>query len=359
MSRYTELVGVVRSKLAAKGYGLRRSSIRVDDRSTFLEVSFPSDVFALPLIAIPDVHLGDASGADIFANGRLDAHRKRLFDFLHTAAYAVLSDAYGGQLELVQLGDWYDIWRAYASDLSTASFLRIETPYRAIVELDADIGLKHLIGNHDAVFARGLSQYRSSQPQLFPFGSWLAGGTSVFGIHGHQSDAMKLDDAPDHPTASRIIAIVSSMARASSDVGFWQSIEDAYDKHAFPAAVGRWAKNVFLGVHPDAHEPIEAIGAPAPSDCAWAPHARFAINAAARNLVSIVEKIPRAPLGMAAPPLRALVVGHSHIPRISWVASAAGDPVVVIDVGSWAYGASNVLLAAGDAAGVFDVTFGA
>ncbi len=105
-----------------------------------VEVSFPAPVFGLPLIAIPDVHLGDGTGADIFANGALTAHKKRLYDFLHIAGYDVI-DAYNGNAEVVQLGDWYDIWRAYPGDLDTASYERIESVYRDIVALDADVGL--------------------------------------------------------------------------------------------------------------------------------------------------------------------------------------------------------------------------
>jgi hypothetical protein len=354
LTAYTDLVAVVRAKLASKGYTLQRSTILRDGQPSFLEVTFPGDVFALPLIAIPDVHLADGTGADIFAAGAFAAHSKRLFDFIHLAAYDVMTAAYQGKLELVQLGDWYDIWRAYPDDLSTPSYRRIEEPYKEIIHLDADIGLKHLVGNHDAAFARGLSSYRSSQPELFPFGSWLAGGASVFGLHGHQSDAMSLTDAPDHPLAAKFIAFLSGLARGSHDSSFWQSVEDAADKGTFGDAILTWAKGVFLGVRPDGHAEITAHAAPFPI-ANWGPIAAFSVNGSADKLHEIVAQIAK-PQGAPPAPLRCLVVGHSHIPRVSWVTTAT-DPVVVIDVGSWAYGSSNVLLAAGNAAGVYDVGF--
>jgi hypothetical protein len=55
-------------------------------------------------------------------------------------------------------------------------------------------------------------------------------------------------------------------------------------------------------------------------------------------------------------PLELLVVGHSHKPCVSWIRHPlTGDPVIVVDAGSWVQGAAQILFGAGDRVSVFDI----
>ncbi len=93
----------------------------------------------------------------------------------------------------IQLGDWFDMWRVYGADPNDMTYVSIENAavYHSILDLDAQIGLPHVIGNHDAGFLRSLSGRRSSQPALFRLGFWI--GRNVYAMHGHQTEPPESD----------------------------------------------------------------------------------------------------------------------------------------------------------------------
>src|SRR6185295_210916 len=89
---------------------------------------------------------------------------------------------------LMQLGDWFDVWRSSGHDSASMSYGPIQNApiYGRILDLDAQIGLAHIIGNHDASFLNALPDRRSGQAGSFCVAGWL--GRTVYAIHGHQSE---------------------------------------------------------------------------------------------------------------------------------------------------------------------------
>src|SRR6201999_3291407 len=90
----------------------------------------PAGVLAAPLIAIPDCHLSDAGEGDEFFDDdatnvdRLEAVLRAVAAFVERHPDACV----------IQLGDWFDLWRARTGAIQDAP------AYKTVLELDAAIG---------------------------------------------------------------------------------------------------------------------------------------------------------------------------------------------------------------------------
>ncbi len=333
MASFNDTVAAFDARLAPSRYRLRPTSTRV---------VFDSALFGTPIFALPDVHLCDGGGGDIFRHDNDDKPRKlqavmqAMFDYMTHHPMSARA---------VQLGDWFDIWRVVGSNPRQMTYGAIQNAalYHGILELDARIGLAHLIGNHDAAFLNVLPDRRAAQPQLFRSGFWL--GSSVYAMHGHQTDI-------EPPASSSFDE--AAVALATTIAGFVPGVttfESYVDRLGVGSGIARWLLDSVLAVREDPGPQARAVDVRPPP-----PHVRsgqFVLRENVEQIATIAHKIGAlsASGGRAA---NVVIVGHSHTPSASWT-NATGRPIVVVDAGAWVYDQANVLIAAADTIAVFDV----
>ena len=306
-------------------------------------VNVGPNVLPGPIIAIPDVHIGDGGAGDIFANGtpsnvtRLEAVLRAVDAFLakYPSTYAV------------QLGDWFDVWRTSGHDVVTMDYGDIQNAaaYKTILDLDAKIGLQHLIGNHDASFLNALPDMRASQPHAFRLGAWL--GPSVYTMHGHQTDVTP----PENSSSDEFfVAVATALATFIPGVTTFEAYVDR--GYGLGTVIGQTLLHALRYQHDDP-PPIPRPRDTRPPPTTIDQAAPYAVRESADVLATIVKKVADK-RGSSFHP-RLLIVGHSHNPCVAW-SDAAGAPLVIVDAGGWVYGQSTLLLGAGDRVSVFSVT---
>jgi len=333
MASFTDTVSAFNTLLKPSGYALR---------PTIARVVFKSVLFGTPIFALPDVHLCDGGGGDIFFHDNPDKPRKLqavmqcMFDYMTTHPMSARA---------VQLGDWFDIWRVTGNNPQHMTYGAIQNAqaYQAILDLDARIGLAHLIGNHDAGFLNALPDRRATQPQLFRSGFWLGG--SVYAMHGHQTDIVP-------PTSSSFDE--AAVAIATTIAGFIPGVTsfEAYvDRLGFGAGIGRWLLDSLLNVREDpGPQPRQEDRRPPPPNVR---QGQFVLRENVDQLATIAHQVGLLP-GSQGRSADVVIVGHSHTPSATWT-DVTGKPVVVVDAGAWVYDQANLLIAAEDTIAVFDV----
>src|SRR5207302_159880 len=80
------------------------------------------------LVAVPDMHLGAGAAGDLFAWPQHAAAAQRFKGFVDGLAQVAPQFP---KLEVLQLGDLYDVWRAYPEyrDHPTSDYRKIEDAY--------------------------------------------------------------------------------------------------------------------------------------------------------------------------------------------------------------------------------------
>jgi len=324
----------------ALGALLRRAHYAL--RPTGTRVVFSAPIFGTPIFAIPDVHLCDGGGGDIFYAGEPDKPRK-LQAVLQAIHDYLEQHPMSGRA--IQLGDWFDIWRVTGRDPRDMTYGAIQNAaaYQTIFELDARIGLAHVIGNHDAAFLDAVPDRRAAQPQLFRSGFWL--GSNVYALHGHQSDLLP-------PAGSSFDE--AAVALATTLGGFIPGVTtfEAYvDRLGVGPGIKQWFLDAILRVRDDpGPQPRPVDDRPLP------PSVRagsFVQRENAERLAAIVGKVMALP-GSSGRTAELLLVGHSHTPGAAWVAQGPRT-LVIVDAGAWVYGQANLLVVAQDTVEVFDV----
>ena len=292
----------------------------------------PAGVLTAPLIAIPDCHLSDADEGDEFFDD--DAANVARLEAVLRAAGALL--ARHPDARVIQLGDWFDLWRASSGAVQDAP------AYKTVLELDAAIGLRHIIGNHDATFVNEVPRLRAGDPSAFRLGDFLM--PSVYAIHGHQGHVGSADDDGFDRT---VVAAATAVARFIPGVRTFEEFVDS-DLDA-EAALKALVQKTFGTAHGDpapAARPRDARGG-APD-----PDAPFVVRENADVIAAIVSNVAT----MSRQPMPKLVlVGHSHNPCVAW-SNVAETPTILADAGACVFGRFNLLLGAGDRITVFDVS---
>jgi UDP-2,3-diacylglucosamine pyrophosphatase LpxH len=341
MAGFDETLAAFGALLRAQGYILQPVPVPGVPGAT-VKCVFTQPIFQNPVIAIPDVHLSDAGPGDIFLARSQDAV-PRLVGLL--TAVRDLLNAHPASVRAVQLGDWFDVWRAEGGDVRATQYGAIENAavYRQILDLDAQIGLAHLVGNHDASFLRALPDRRAAQPALFRLGFWL--GQNVYALHGHQTD---ITPPTNLPGDQFVVAAATTIAEFIPGV---TTLEAYVDRFGTGNGIKEWLLSSLGLVRVDPDPP------PRPADPGPLPpaiaQATLVLREARDDLARIARQVSALPAshGRSA---TVVIVGHSHNPCVS-VSRVGGAPVVIIDAGSWTYGQANVLVASADTAAVFNV----
>ena len=309
---------------------------------TGVQVTFGRQVVDTPIFAIPDVHLCDGNQGDIFLNGdqtkvrRLTSTLRSIFDY---------REAHPHNARAIQLGDWFDIWRVCGKDPMNMAFGAIQnTPaFAGILDWDARIGLPHLIGNHDAAFLNAVPNLRAAQAAFFRSGFWV--GNNVYAMHGHQTSIVP-------PVGSHFDELAVHVATLLGEyVPGVTTIQKFIDRQQIVGEVKAWLKETFTGAHEDTGPHLR------PRDKSSLPALILAGDFVVREnldaLIAIVHEVEKMPASQGRQ-ADLLLVGHSHVPCVSW-SNVGPRPVVVVDAGAWVYDQTNFLIAAGDTVSVFSV----
>ncbi|HEU4534248.1 MAG TPA: hypothetical protein VFS00_09020 [Polyangiaceae bacterium] len=348
MAFYDDKLSAFRAHLNERGYDLSPAfSFSESGDKCPVTVRFPRALLGeQSVIAIPDVHLSDGGPGDIFFNGD-SANPIRLANTLW-AIYKFLG-AEGAAATALQLGDWYDVWRAVGHDATQAQFGAIDNveAYQKVLELDHVMSLAHVIGNHDASFTHALPDRRVANGERFRFGfGLLQSRGKVFALHGHQVDDLPGVPSPD--SEQRIVWLATLAATYVTSQA--RSLQTFIDREGAAGALG-WLTSI-VGLN-------RADPVPKPRPRASAPpgiEGDFVEREQSEALVKIAVGACKQRYQPAPAELELLLVGHSHKPCVAWAPHPdSGRPVVIVDAGSWVYGAAQLLFGAGDRVSVFDV----
>lgn len=289
------------------------------------------------LVAIPDMHLSDAGSGDVFRGlgGTGPARLERLLRAVLAVRAATPA------LRVVQLGDLYDVWRAYPEYRlqlpPAARYDRIEDAYGPLLGLLVEQARARVcIGNHDAIlglfppaWARGADNRPTGQ---LAYGHSFGGGR-VLAFHGHQD--RRVGQVMAAPGGFDVVKLMTLAARLAPKVS--QTLQDKFDLatefFADPDVAlleGHWP---FVDAPPDAG--------------GWSSGAWCARNG--RDRLGMLVSALR-----GAPDVRVLLVGHSHCPGVS-MTHLRGRMVPVVDVGSWVHDRSQIAVAEEGRLGIYTV----
>jgi UDP-2,3-diacylglucosamine pyrophosphatase LpxH len=332
---FSDVLAGLQASLQARGHRLQATNV---------SVTFAQPIFEREVVAIPDVHLCAGDGGDIFLENDRSRARKleAVLEAIREYQLARPTSAYA-----VQLGDWFDIWRVCGSDPAHMEYGAIQNAdvYQRILQLDADLGLLHVVGNHDAGFMHSLPDRRAGQPERFRLGFWL--GRNVYALHGHQSDFDPAPGSDFDKMAVYIATVIGSITPLATE------IQKYIDRLGEVEGIKRWLGKLLLGIREDPQPP------PRTPDNRPLPAALRAGTFVQRDkvdtLIGIVGKVAALPESQQKQKQAdVVIVGHSHVPGAAWK-DIDGRPVVLVDAGCWVYGQANLLVAAGDTVAVFDV----
>ena len=311
-------------------------------QATDVRVVFASPVIDTPIFVIPDVHLCGGDMGDIFLNNTpekataLAGTLRAIYDY---------QEMHPHSSRAIQLGDWFDIWRVCGEDPMNMAFGAIESAaaFADILDYDARIGLTHVIGNHDAGFLNAVPNRRAAQANFFRLGFWL--GHNVYALHGHQTSIAP----PPNTSFDEVVVHVATLL--GGFIPGVTKIQEFIDKQQIVDEIKLWLTDLFTGSHEDTGPHLR------PRDRSNLPaHLKagdFVVREDLDALASLVHEIEQLP-GSQGRAADLLLVGHSHVPCVSW-SDVGGRPLVVVDAGAWVYGQSNIAIAAGDTVAVFDV----
>jgi len=343
MTAFDETVRELCTLHGKHGYRLAPALVR-GSPGTQVKVVFDRPVFETAIVALPSVRLGDGGDGDRFLAGGPDKPR-RLAATL-TAIEELCARHPLGQ-RVLQLGDWFDVLEASAGSSREDAVSRIENvaAYAPILQLDAKLGLSHVIGNHDAYFLSRVPSARAHEPERFRLGFWV--GSKVYALHGHEAELLS-GSRPDAEYEQRLFALATTLAElVPGRATFCAHVEML---RASPR-VKRWLKEALGTLRPDPPPESRAMDErPRPPGVTCAS---FVERRSGEQLLAVVRELERLD---ASRERRADVIlaGHGTEAAVSW-APCGGRPVVIVDVGTWEGTQANLLIAAGDTAAVFDV----
>jgi len=290
------------------------------------------------LVAIPDMHLGDGGNADVFraTASPPNLFHLRLVKFLQGLQQAKTQlESQGGLLSVVQLGDFYDVWRAYpfSDDERGRTYYDINQAYGDCISLLIDdLDCRFCVGNHDAIMAQYPPDWAFAAGARLAYSQRFCQGR-VFCFHGHQGDSIADQTVgQDGKNWVALGSVLSSVANPSG-MALQRAIDAARDSQM--SADGGWV----TGLPPN----DEQFSAPRWSDYDGKP-ARFKklIDGLGESTPSIADAI------------RLVIVGHTHRPGVSWL-QRSNRTIPIIDVGSWTYGRSQFAIVTEGSAAVYQL----
>lgn len=273
-------------------------------------------------IVIPDVHLG--WGNDVFRFND-PAREQRLERFLDVLG--AFRNFLQGKTTVVQVGDWYDFWRAPGFTHAKAKAI-IESQYVGVVARARDLEVRHCVGNHDAAFAEVDIRHGLDVEIVRSIGA----ANRVLCFHGHDTATLQsiAVDGTAEAIGLNIFNLFNSTVPLLGALGtIIQRVVDGSSRDPWsddPASVP-WPKAKVQG----------PTGWAAP----WTGRdGATPLGAAISGFELCIQK-----------EVQVVLVGHSHRPGISW-SPIAGRRVPIVDVGSWTYGRAEFAVVCPDGIGI-------
>lgn len=270
-------------------------------------------------VVIPDVHLG--WGDDIFRYGS-DHHAPRLERFLNMLLQL---RAAGHKLEVIQLGDWYDLWRTPPGSFA-AKRQAIEAHYPGIVAAARELRIAHCIGNHDAAF------FGMPPSDMDVAAARKLGGSQILCFHGHDLVSLK-NIVVEARTQADVVGAVNVFATGVPVLGKLAAwVQMVADRTRDPW----YSEPRSLPWEPTAH------GLP-DWDAPWV---------ARDGAIEVGPVIRSLEHDQAGQHFALAIVGHTHRPGISWSPVGPNHAIPLIDAGSWTYGRAELALVCRDGVGL-------
>jgi hypothetical protein len=288
------------------------------------------------ILVLPDLHLGDGGDSDIFrgAEGLGPTHRQRFESFLSAVVLAKAELATRQQrLSVVQLGDCYDVWRAFPfhEHVPGRTYSAIRTAYTRIESLLIDdLDTRFCVGNHDAILAQYPPDWAFTSGARLAYSQRFCAGR-VFAFHGHQGDVLSDQLAGQHGQFWVALGSTLSAIMNPAGIALQQLIDQQEDTYPGDED-GGWP----VGAAPTRPTRFECRR--------WSDY-----QGRPERFRKMLETVP--PLSQA---IRLVVVGHTHRPGLSWF-ELGGRVIPVLDVGSWTYGRSQFAIIEAGSASVWQL----
>lgn len=274
-------------------------------------------------VFVPDLHLLSSRTAPKYPHYGTNAE-----DVLLRALFALRDAraelrATGDDLEVIQLGDLFDLWRERRWWHSGDPRGDIERSHAELVQVlyQHPEGLRavRIVGNHDASL-RGAAGFDTHR--LIP-----ADAPTLLVLHGHE-----LDPREGRP-------------EWLSELGVWIGARHRPNAYAVAVADVDDALSEVAAKHDAFREHLE-LDTPAELGTLGDPHAveatEFAVGrtseGARHPLLARARTLLRTLRSEGLPALRTMVVGHTHHARIlidDDAPDGGAEPLVLIDVGAW------------------------
>jgi len=271
-------------------------------------------------ICIPDMHLLERGPNDDFLDGRPEYEKRflGLLDFLLN-----LRQEEGEGLEIIQLGDMFDLWQAKGN-----TNLIVEA-YPNIIGLIDKIKTIYVLGNHDIDLVRWYKDKGETFGRRWRYYSKAGGKLRAIYEHGFQADFANNQESWTGAIGREISKIVGMMEYIHPDIDVilgstWDSIVRAFSKY-----------NTFTPVRdPQGFNPHEYL----------------------RFYIDLLERYNRGEtLDQFSPDevnLSLAVIGHTHTARLVRMPKN-GQVYYLMDCGSWVNGGHEIGVISGKEMAVF------
>lgn len=174
-------------------------------------------------ICIPDMHLLDNGLKDDFKQ-----NKERFLDFLKFLYE--LKKQEGDNLEVIQLGDMFDLWQA------DGDILKIVNAYASIIGLLEEIKPIFVVGNHDIDLIK-FYKGKPSEPRL-KYNSKIDGELRIVYEHGFRADFFNNQEKWSGEIGEEITKIIGMMEDMEPDIDIilhyasWDGIREVFRKYS-------------------------------------------------------------------------------------------------------------------------------
>ena len=271
-------------------------------------------------ICIPDMHLLERGLNDDFLDGRPDYEQRflGLLDFLLN-----LRQEEGEGLEIIQLGDMFDLWQAkWNTNMIVAA-------YPSIIGLIDKMKTIYVVGNHDIDLVQWYKNKGETFGRRWRYYSRAEGKLRAMYEHGFQADFSNNQDSLLGAIGREVTRIVGMMEYVSPDIDVvlgstWDSVVRAFSKY-----------NVFTPVRdPQGFNSHEYL----------------------RFYIDLLEKYNRGDtfdrFGPDEVDLSLAVIGHTHVARLVKMPKN-GRIYYLMDCGSWVNGGHEIGAISGKELAIF------
>lgn len=267
------------------------------------------DITTKLTICIPDMHLLERGHNDDFLDQKPE-YEKRFLSFLDFLIE--LRELEKDDLEIIQLGDMYDLWQARGNTNL------IEEAYTDILGLLDKLRTIYVVGNHDIDLVQWYKDRGETFGRKWRYYSSVDGKLKAIYEHGFQADFANNQDNWSGAIGREITKIVGMMEYIEPDIDVvlgsaWDSISRAFSKY-----------NVFTPVRdPQGFNPHEYL----------------------KFYIDLMDKYNRGEtfdhFGPADIDLVMAVIGHTHMARLVRMPKN-GRNYYLMDCGSWVNGGHEI-----------------